>query len=495
MLELLDGLERRLARRRHFNAVIVYGVVNALPQLVSAVLAILYTSAMTLKEYGGFGILSVIVGLVGIILDFGIPQAILRHYYEIHADWLAARRYLSDMAYGARIVALAFLPPLALIFFVASQWFSAGQAYFATYLLLVLSIAYFDRSSQVFNAIFRALDRPAYYAIGPLLSATVQLGSGLIFVWVFHLGLKGALASILLSRVVAVVGSFVLLRRGLGIGEGRFHRSEMWDCLKFGLPLVPNRLAMWARASAVRPALVRVVPVAEIGLYSLGSSVASLPILLSSAVELALSPHYFRRRAAQPGDFGERALNFGSVLAAVLAPIWAVGILFSPELVHIFAGQKFQGAAPMCALLLCGTFVRSQHPFLIRQVQFLRQTWILPLATIPCAVLSIGATLLLARQYGIVASAFGVVAADFILYGLLAGAVRAFERVHHPIASVIGLALLLLGLAIWTVWSGDVALAWRSEWLRAAIAVCVTVSCTAIWIWPQRLMLRQLLSG
>ena len=478
--------------RRRLVSVIVYGAINALPQLTNVVLVILYASAFSLVEYGAFGILTVIVGLVGIGLDLGVPQAILRNFYDFHNDLRAAREYVADITFSAGIVAVATLPLLGLALYFGWFVFDVGRTYALIYILLILGTAFFDRSLEMLGAIFRVLDRPFHYAAGRVAQTLASLAAGVIFVFLLHLTVVGALLAMMFGRMAGAVVYEALLRFDLGVRGGRFRWTGLKACLSFGLPLVPNRLAGWARTAALRPVLVGVIPLGEIGLFSLASSVSALPLLISTAVDLALSPHYFKQRVANSEGFTQRIEHFGTVSAAALMPLWAALVVFCPELIRIFAGQRYEAAAPVCAILLCASFVRAQHPFLLRQIHFLRETWILPAMTIPCAALSIVLALLLASRFGLSAVGWAALIADASLYVALAVMIRIYERVHHPMAITLGLTAVLGLLASWVALEEPAPLDWPGLAAKTAIVAIVAIGSFAVWIWPNRAFIRDI---
>jgi O-antigen/teichoic acid export membrane protein len=178
-----------------------------------------------------------------------------------------------------------------------------------------------------------------------------------------------------------------------------------------------------------------------------------------------------------------------------MMPIWVFAILFCPQVIDLVTGGRYSEAAPVCAVLFCAAFVRAQHPFLIRQVQYLRATWVLPLVTTPCAVLSILLTILLARDFGIMAVAWTVLASDTTILVALALAIRRFEHVHYPVGTALGLLSLLVGLAVWVGRGGPQLSGERGMLLKIAIVGVSALAVFAIWIWPRRKLIHQIVSN
>src|SRR5262249_20778721 len=144
----------------------LYGIVNALPQVTTALLIVFYTSAFTPLEYGLLGILSVTIGLLSIVLDLGISRAILRNYYDMQHDRNAAREYLSIVTFSACFLSLVMLPVLGVGLYAAANILQLGPNYSLIYLGIVLVAAFFERSTEVLSSVLRALDSSIHYAVG-----------------------------------------------------------------------------------------------------------------------------------------------------------------------------------------------------------------------------------------------------------------------------------------------------------------------------------------
>jgi len=273
--------------------VLLYGGVTLLPQLASGSLAIVYTTAFSPEEYANYGIFAAVYAAIAIMLDLGLSSGILRNYYSAGKS---ARAYFSSAVTGTRFVMIAALPIMALILYFL--WDGLGVRFSQKWAFIpaLLAIAYVDRSEEVLATVCRALERHTDYALGRLTHGISLLIVGYIAVFKLRLGVMGALIAWFVAECLALAAYEILLRRGSGIAWARPNWAELRSSLRFGLPLVPDRLAGWARLLAIRPILAHAVPAAAVGLFSFASSLAAVPALLASAIDLALTPIYYRRR-------------------------------------------------------------------------------------------------------------------------------------------------------------------------------------------------------
>lgn len=480
----------QLQSRRHVSAVLLYGLMTLLPQLASGALAILYTRAFSSEEYANYGIFAAIYAFIAMMMDLGISAGMLRNFFSGRDS---GRDFFASAIGSARLAMLAIVPLLGLaLFFV---WNAIGVRFSQkwAFIPVLLLIAYVDRSEEVLATVCRALERPLYYALGRVVHGLALIITGYSMVFTFRLGVMGSLLALLVAETAALIVYRIVLRRKLAISPGEPDWHALRESMRFGLPLVPNRLAGWARLLAIRPMLAHVLSAGSVGVFSFASSMAAVPTLLSSGIELALGPIYYRRREDGAADFNAKLRSFAAIYAGTLLPIWTLMILFCPDAVRVIAGRDYVQAGPICSVLLCATFVRMQLLFVTGQLQFLRKTWVLPAVTIPTGLIGLIATFTLVSFYGVMAAAWGVLGMDLTIFLILAWVVHRLEGLNYPIllCLIVVTAITLLALV---VTSHDLLPLWTSVRDRMFVVASAAAFCAAIWIWPNRALIQELVS-
>jgi O-antigen/teichoic acid export membrane protein len=238
-----------------------------------------------------------------------------------------------------------------------------------------------------------------------------------------------------------------MLLRGESISSGRICVDDIKSFLRFGLPLVPNNLALWMQRTGIKPVLTQFVPLAGVGLFSFASAIAFMPLMLTVIIDQIVAPLYFKRRVDGASDLDAKIRTL-AVLSLAGCFVFASGmILFSLEAVKFVGGHRYAAAAPSCALLSCAMFLRSSIPFFSRQIQYARNTLLFPLVTIPCAGLAVGLVAMLSSRFGFQAAAYAVLISEVAMiigYGI---AVCRIEPIQVPIKLQAGLFAVLLVLA------------------------------------------------
>lgn len=487
-------IRRFFGGSKRLAATALYGMSNFLPRMMNSGLKLSFVAAFSVGQYGRFGIMVVLISLLGILLDLGVPQAVLRDYYDRLGDQDATRAYLQSMLLGASAICIAMLPPIGIAFYYTAPLLHVPQTGILKFTLLILAIAFIDRAVGILSIIFVAAEQPGRYAAGPTTGALAAILAGVVFVFVWHKGVPGAMFALLAGRLVTLAVYLTLFRRHYGVARMHIDWRSVSRGLHYGLPLVPTRLAFWGREAGLRPALASFANLAAAGLFSFASSIASLPLMVTSAVDQLLAPHYFKRRTQDTPGFIARVRGFREVYLAMLMPLWAGAILFCREAILLVGGARYALAVPICMALLCASFVRVQQPNHTRQVNYLRKTWINPLVTVPSAVLSLTLALLIARYYNIAYAGWAVWIAEILLYLAYAACLRLIEPVQEPVTLVVGHALFLAALAAWLTTFGA-----HSNVMQLAVKLCVLLVIVGTsflrWIWPNRVFIQAILRG
>lgn len=492
-LDKSEGDTTKGKRGSRVKTVAIYGFTNTLPRLSSAILAIFYTSVFSVAEYGAYGILSVMVLLISDMLDLGMGSAVMRDFYDHQGDWSKTQRFMADLVVSADLIAFIILPFLGMALYLG--WTLAGleSNHVKLYILLLLAIGMADRANQMLSYLLRATERPFNYAAGPLYGAVALLVCGVLFVTVFQWGVLGAVAALLVGRCVTMLSYRFIFHFALGVRGGTPNWHLVRKCFGFGLPLVPTRVAAWARESGLRPILTSAVSMSAIGAFSFASSLAALPALVAIAVDLALFPYYLKQRSLGNLGFSRRVTDFSAALLAAMLPLWIILILFSRELVDAITTTRYSQAGPICATLLCASFIRMQQPFFVRQIHFLRHTWIQLAVMVPSALVSIALSLFLASRYGIEQAAFGVLVAEAMCFFGLVFCIRLYEPVHYPIgpATLMGLTLIVMA-GVTSFLDIMPWVNWQMAALKLALFAALTGIFWALWLWPNRDLIRNL---
>ena len=134
------------------------------------------------------------------------------------------------------------------------------------------------------TSLFRVEERSVAYVAATLVNVVVTVGATIELVAVLHKGAIGVIVGNFTGTLGVYFALLAYRRFQLGL---EFDRPLFRQMQRFGLPLVPSGLALWAIDFADRFLLLRIKDAAEVGLYSVGVRVSSALLLLLIALRTA----------------------------------------------------------------------------------------------------------------------------------------------------------------------------------------------------------------
>lgn len=464
--------------------VALYALASSVPLFSNALLVLFYTSEFSLSEFAEYGIATAASGLIEVTLDLGVPDAMFRNSYTYRE---ARIDYLRSMSRWISALTFLVLPVFGIVLYGICILTGVSNSRSLLLIPVVLANAWLGRLIVLLQTISIALEVPLALVVGRTVQAGVTAATGAILVGMTGMAVAGALLAITAGAGAAFLPYYHFARRGSTSDFRGVTLIMLKDCLKLGLPLVPNRLAVVGRQLAFRPLLATAAPTVQIGLFSFASTLATTLVNLTAGVNLALGPVYFRRKHDPDlAAFNSKLRAFQRVFVAGLFTLWSFAVLFCTDAIHLLAGAGYAGAAPICSVLLCATFVQTQHPFLLRQIYFVRRTWVLPAITIPCVFGSLVLAIVMVRGFGMASAAWAVVISDVTLFVALMLLVRDIEPAEYPFAAALGFTAVLSILALWT--SSPAAISPGSSGLaiRAGVGLALASAAFVTCIWPHR---------
>nr|WP_302849123.1 oligosaccharide flippase family protein [Sphingobium sp. AS12] len=359
-----------------------YGVTNALVRGLTGLMMLAYAFKLAPEELGVLGLFLTTVTLVDLLSDLSISPAIIRRFHDHNDTPENGRDYLGKVVLTARLLGLSVLAVVGLALFVAWNFFSGGLFSIWPYLPLILLSAYASRSSQLFDAIARLLERPKDFSAYRIFQAVMLIVLGLLLVFWLELGLLGAVTAYLGSLLLGMIYRIITFAGVIPPHVGRLPHDEVGHLLSYGIPLIPRSIAEWGRASALRIAIAGSVSAAQVGIFFLASSLVSMFGLISISIEMWFNPTYMKLRTKRDSESHNKLRLIRQLLLAFITPLYIIAILLMPLMVELVLPDRYAGALPLLAPLLLTAFIQNQLTFQTRQLMFLKRTATVSVVTV-----------------------------------------------------------------------------------------------------------------
>ena len=399
-----------------------------------------YTRFLSPAEYGVVALTVTCTLVLGLLYPLGLRAAISRTYYE---SGTAEERKERVGTLWIAMIAFAAISAL-LLDRVGAPLASAilPEVPFHPYLRLAVWTAFLGVLGVAPLVLLQAQERPRAYVFLTLWTAVTTTG---ITVWMVVRGggAEGYLRGALVGAALAAMPYLALT-----IGQIRpvFRMGVLLPALAFSLPLVPHALAGWALEMSDRAILTRLLPLHDVGVYSLGYQLGATIGLLTGAFNAAWVPFLF----ATLKDEGERAhpkiARLVSYYTAVLCFVGLGWALMVEHATTLIAGPEFRDAYRFAPWVVGGYVLAGLYFVPTNLLFWHRQTRTIPLVTLTAGAVNIGLNLGLVPRYGAIAAAWSTLAAYAVLLVLTwwsAARVHPFPYDYWRLGVMLGLALVL----------------------------------------------------
>lgn len=444
---------RRLARHSA-----IYGLGGILSRLLAVLLLPLYTSYLGTEGFGKIETITALTTVLVIVLSAGISSAFFRFYFDTKdpeqrvvvvrtAFW-----FTMTMASLGLVLGCALATPLAHLLRLGDDpWLVRAGA-----VGLWAQMNY----SQLTN-LFRVEERSVQFVLASVANILITVGTTVLLVVGLDQGATGAVVGNFVGTLAVYLVLLAYRRYQLGL---QFDRSLFREMNRFGMPLVPSALALWAINFVDRFFVAVFKGQDEVGVYSLAVRASSVIVFLMIAFRLAWPAFAY---SIDDDSAAKRTYSYVltyllfvccwiSLVLGALAP-WIVKVLAPTE-------PEFHRADQAVGLLAFASSAYAGYTVLAIGIGRARRTqynWIV--AGVAAAV-NIALNFALIPAYGMMGAAISTAAAYVALFiGMTINSQRVYP-VAYQWRRVVTASAVAIALTV-------VAITARS--LPLAIAVCV----------------------
>jgi O-antigen/teichoic acid export membrane protein len=354
------------ALRRLLRGVGTYTLASLITSGLSLLLVPVFVRVLTPAEFGVVALIQLTAMFAVPVAQLGIPAAVLRYWGErrSHSDRVGQQRLVGTAVTSVAVASLVTCSLAGWAVPTVSAAVAALAEHEASLALALLSVLV-GGPKAIALALLQAEEEAGGFLLFSAADAALGLAAVIIAVVHWGLGPLGVFGGYALRDAVMMVPALVLLGRKSGMP--RVHRHELRLLLRFGVPVVPVTLLTWAVEGADRYFLGLYMPAHALGVYSLGSRLASLTNwLLLGPFMAAWTPVAFAV------GFSEEARSLyrrAHVLFAVagLAFTTLIGAIARPTIRLVSGNPDYLPAADVVfglalGYVLCGTYYLLASP-------------------------------------------------------------------------------------------------------------------------------------
>jgi O-antigen/teichoic acid export membrane protein len=323
---------------------LVYGLGPVVSRFASLLLLPLYTHYLQTGDYGKVETLTALVAVAVTIAQLGLVNALFRFALERTGEQRAAvvrTALAATVASGVIAAAIAALAtPWA-----APRLLGPGEQslWLLSCLGLLISLVY-----EPTVGLYRVEQRPHRYLAITLVNVAVTIAISAVLVVTLSDKAFGLVAGSYAGTAVALA---VVLVDRRAVLYGTLDRAVLGPMLRFGLPFVPSRLALWGLNLSNRLFLLAFSTQAAVGVLALGVRIGTSVALVVTAFQLAWPAFAYSIEDDEEARNVYRAvLTWWCVLASWL--VLGLALLRHPLLALL--GARWEPAANPMAFVALG---------------------------------------------------------------------------------------------------------------------------------------------
>ena len=380
----------------------VYGLGNILAKVLGFLMLPLYTHYLGPRDFGLFELMDLSISILGMVLQMGIAQALLRSYAAAPSPAEKKKVVSTVYIFIGAIGLVTFLGGLAVIRPVSALLF--GPAVPSQYLLLSFSAFTLGYVVSPFRVYLRAREASGTLVTLDTVSTLLIFALNIFFVVGLKIGLLGVLMSPL---IVNVIWTIVAGGSLFGIGL-HFSRSLLRKMINFGLPLILSNLAAFTLNFADRFFLQHFQSLEVVGLYAVGYKFGYMVnVLLVQPFCQMWQARMYTIHADE-----QHVSIFGQifVLYSMLLTYAALGMaLFSREIINLMAGAQFADAGKVIPVISFAYVVCGVGYYLQTGLYLAGRTKLIGMISGVAAVISLALYYVLISAHGLMGAAWATV--------------------------------------------------------------------------------------
>jgi O-antigen/teichoic acid export membrane protein len=418
----------------------IYGLGGLVSRILATILLPLYTHYLPPGAFGRVEAVTAATAVGAIVLQMGISSAFFRFYFDAKED--AARLTVIRTSFWFTM-AMSTIGLVLGVVFAGAIAHAIGLGHHASLVQAGAVGLWAQTNYNQLTALFRVEERSAQYAIASVANVLITVCAMVLAVAVFHWGAVGLIVGNFTGTLIVYLALLAYRTEQLGL---EFDRDLFRGMQKFGMPLVPSALALWAINFIDREFVIWYKGAAENGVYSAAVKVAGVITFVMVAFRTAW-PAF----AYSIDDDREAKRTYSYVLTYLLTfASWvslALGAL-APWIVELLTNPRYQRADKGVAVLAFAGAIYAGYTVLAIGSGRARKTQFNWVVTGIGAAANVGLNFWLIPKYGMVGAAISTAAAYVVLFVGMTVYAQSVYRVDYQWRRVVTAVGAAVGLTV-----------------------------------------------
>lgn len=318
-------------------------------KIINFILVPFYTYVLTKEQYGTVNLVFTFSTLLSPLIMLNIGEAVMRFLMDEDADDSKIRHIEFMIIAGGVLAGLALMPFLNMVPTVRKYiWYM--YAYLIFLALRECTVGYLRGKEKLFE-----------FAICNIANTTLIAVLNILFLVVFHWGIRGYFLAYIMAYATTSIGAFFVGGQHKGYRRMQIDKGLLQDMIRFSLAVIPNTMMWWIIDSSDHVMVSYMQSIEENALLTVAYKI---PALLTSLSTIAMQGWKYsainERDSEDKVAFSNRALTFYFHTMAVAS---ATLLLANKWITSFLYAEAYHDAWRATAFLLVGNVCLSTATF------------------------------------------------------------------------------------------------------------------------------------
>lgn len=395
-------IQRFKEHRASMKNMSYYLMASFIPMLINLFLSPVYSLNLSAEDFAIVGFYTSFQALFGPLMLFEMHQNYMREYYFRGAD---ERKNLRSTLFRTFLVFPFVILVLSLtglyVYLKLSK--SGSEMPFFPYAILTF-LPWALAGIYRLELIDRKVQRKAkeYFGIS-ITNSAILIVSTVLCVVVFKWGATGKLLGALIPALLMFLWSF---SRHTDVFKDSFDWKLLKTSLLFCLPLVLSAMLEFFTGGYDKVFLQKYVEIDQLGIYTIGLSIASYLGIFSTAMGETFNPDIYESIAKKDN---KRAFKFIFIQIAIMLLIVGVFILLAKYIIYLLTAGRYVASTPYARIAALASITMLIRGIITPFIYAAKKTNLILFAKIFSSVAGVATYSILIKNYGMYGAAWGYV--------------------------------------------------------------------------------------
>ncbi len=211
-----------------------------------------------------------------------------------------------------------------------------------------------------------------------------------------------AISDVVIKVIFALPLFLIIFSRGKKVVNFKYWKYA----LIFNLPLLPHYLSNFVLTQSDRIMIGQLVGDTQAGYYSVSYTISTIIMLLITAINSSLTPYIYKSIDEQNKKQIKTINRVTNLIATLIALLCAAVMLFAPEVIKVFAGERYLDAIYIIPPVATSVYFILVYSVFSNIEYFYQKNKNIAIATSFCAIVNIAMNYIGIKLFGYYAAGY-----------------------------------------------------------------------------------------